>query len=52
MSTSARGVGDWTNHSELAADLAAANKQQVLTGSAASAVESGLSQLPNWPQQQ
>jgi hypothetical protein len=46
------GVGDWTNHSELAADLTAANKQQVLTGSAASAIESGLSQLPNWPQQQ
>ncbi len=45
------GVGDWTNHAELAAALTAENKQYVMEGAAANTVESGLSQLPGWPQQ-
>ena len=42
------GVTDWTNHSELALELNAANKQYVMGDGAASAVEGGLSKLPNW----
>jgi hypothetical protein len=45
------GVGDWTNHAELASALVAENKQYLMEGAAANSLESGLSQLPNWPQQ-
>jgi hypothetical protein len=46
------GVNEWASHAELAADLTAANKSHVVTGSTANAIQSGLSQLPNWGQQQ
>jgi len=42
------GVTDWTNHSELALELSAVNKQYVMGDGTTSAVESGLSKLPNW----
>jgi hypothetical protein len=41
-------VADWTNHSELAAELTAVNKQYVMGTAATSAVEGGLSKLPDW----
>lgn len=46
------GVGDWAAHAELAAALTAENKQQVMAGAAANSLESGLDQLPSWPQKQ
>lgn len=45
------GISDWTSHTELAAALTAENKQYVMEGAAANALQSGLSQLPSWPQQ-
>lgn len=43
------GVGDWTSHGELAAALAAENKQYLMQDAAANSVQGGLSQLPSWP---
>jgi hypothetical protein len=45
------GVGDWGQHAELAAALAAENKQYVMQSAAAKSLEGGLSQLPKWPAQ-
>jgi len=42
------GVGDWTDHSELASELVSDNKQYVMEAAAISAVDGGLSKLPNW----
>jgi hypothetical protein len=43
------GVTDWTNHSELALELNAVNKQYVMGESTASVAEGSLSnKLPNW----
>lgn len=44
-------VSDWTNHAELAAALAADNKQYLMEGAAANSVSAALEPLSNWPQQ-
>jgi len=44
-------VGDWASHAELASALVAENKQSVMEGAAANSLQSGLNQLPEWPQQ-
>ncbi|MGD9632137.1 MAG: hypothetical protein AB7G28_21035 [Pirellulales bacterium] len=43
------GVGDWSNHTDLAAALVAENKQYLMEGAAAKSLQGGLSQLPTWP---
>ena len=45
------GVGDWANHAELASALVAENKQYVMDGAAGNSLQSGMNQLPKWPQQ-
>lgn len=45
------GVGDWTNHADLAAAIVADNKQSIIEGAATKSLQSGLSQLPGWPAQ-
>lgn len=45
------GVSDWASHAELASALVAENKQSLMDGAAANMLQSGVNQLPKWPQQ-
>ncbi len=43
-------LSDWTNHPELAAALATANKQYLIGDAATTSLEEGVNQLvPSWP---
>jgi hypothetical protein len=45
-------MADWTGHPQLAADLVQANKQHLLSDSAAAALQENVKQLlPTWPKQ-
>ena len=47
------GVSDWTAHPHLVAAIVRENKQHLMTGSAAGAIQDGVNQvLPDWPQRQ
>lgn len=45
------GVGDWAQHTDLAAAIVADNKQYIMEGAASNSLQGGLSQLPGWPAQ-
>jgi len=45
------GVADWTAHPDLATAIVQEDKQRLMQGAAARAVEDGVKQaLPDWPQ--
>ena len=45
-------LSDWTNHPQLAAALAKANKQYLIGDAAAASLQEGVNQLvPAWPDQ-